>query len=69
MSEWVKIADREPDRLTYVLLWAKGWPVAWLGWSDVTGNYRLTGVSRMLSQSSDDHQPTHWHPLPEVPRE
>ena len=68
MSDWVKISEREPDRHTYVLLWAKGWPVGWLGWRDVTGAYRLVGVSRTVARPTEDG-PTHWLPLPEVPHE
>ena len=62
MSEWVKIADREPKPNTNVLLWRSGWQARTGYKGAVSGGYILWGFVRPI-----EPQPTHWMPLPEAP--
>jgi len=82
MSNWLKFSERVP-RENEAVFWKDANGNIWLGdYSDdpeaglvSTVSYENPYFSRLLgmwvcdSAEWDDHQPTHWHPLPELEKE
>ena len=62
MSDWKRVADREPGVDEHVLFWRRGWECPQVGHRGVHQQFFVHGLSRKLLRD-----PTHWIPLPDLP--
>ena len=64
MSDWVRTADRLPERNQQVLMFRRGWSRVTTGYFDSMGGWYMDRRDKRLYQI-----PTHWMPTPPRPDE
>lgn len=69
-NEWVRVEDRLPEDMEFVLFTVGALKTYYIGWRETTPRVTKTGwFADGLGEWHEDAEVTHWQPLPSPPKQ